>query len=91
MKKENREINDQDTMRQEYEFDYSKAVWAKHAQRIREEGSNVVLLDADVYEIFRDSASVNKALRQVIEMGKLTKHKKSVRHRGSEKTAAKVA
>jgi len=72
MKKEKQEFNDEDTMREEYDFDYSKAVWGKHAKRYQEEGTNVILLDADVYNVFPDSAAVNAALRSMIEVSQIT-------------------
>ncbi len=62
--------NDEDTMRPEYDFDMSKAVRGKYAKRYQEEGTNVILLDADVYDVFRDAASVNEALRSLIELSK---------------------
>ena len=54
-------------MRAEYDFDYSKAVRGKYYKRILKEGSNVVVLDRDVAKAFPDSASVNKALRSVLQ------------------------
>jgi len=54
-------------MRAEYEFDYSKAVRGKYYKRLRAEGSNVVVLDRDIAKAFPDSASVNKALRAVLQ------------------------
>lgn len=54
-------------MRAEYDFDYSKAVRGKYYKRLLKEGSNVVVLDRDVVKAFPDSASVNKALRSVLE------------------------
>ena len=54
-------------MRAEYDFDYSKAVRGKYYKRLLKEGSNVVVLDRDVAKAFPDSASVNKALRSVLE------------------------
>jgi hypothetical protein len=54
-------------MRAEYEFDYSKAVRGKYYKRLLKEGSNVVVLDRDVAKAFPDSASVNKALRSVLQ------------------------
>jgi len=53
-------------MRAEYEFDYSKAARGKYYKRLLKEGSNVVVLDRDVAKAFPDSASVNKALRSVL-------------------------
>ena len=70
MKKEEEEFNDEDTMRPEYDFDMSKAVRGKYAKRYQEEGTNVILLDADVYDVFRDAVSVNDALRSLIELSK---------------------
>ena len=54
-------------IRAEYDFDYSKAVRGKYYKRILKEGSNVVVLDRDVAKAFPDSASVNKALRSVLQ------------------------
>lgn len=54
-------------MRAEYDFDYSTAVRGKYYKRLLKEGSNVVVLDRDVAKAFPDSASVNKALRSVLE------------------------
>ena len=51
---------DRDTMRPEYDF--SVAVRGKTAARYTE-GTNVVVVDADVLDVFPDSASVNEALR----------------------------
>jgi len=54
-------------MRAEYDFDYSRAVRGKYHKRLLKEGSNVVVLDRDVAKAFPDSASVNKALRSVLQ------------------------
>ena len=51
---------DADEMRPEYDF--SGGVRGKYAERYAK-GTNVVLLDPDVAEVFRDQASVNRALR----------------------------
>ena len=48
------------------EYDFSKGVRGKYARRYAE-GSNVVVLAPDVAEEFQTSASVNEALRQVVE------------------------
>ena len=55
-----------DEMRAEYNFDYAKGVRGKYYKRIQEEGTNVVLLDADVWKAFPDSKAVNDALRSVL-------------------------
>ena len=51
---------DENTMRPEYDF--SKAVRGATAARYAQ-GTNVVLLDPDVAEIFPDARAVNEALR----------------------------
>jgi hypothetical protein len=44
------------------EYDFSKGVRGKYAERYRE-GTNIVKLDEDVAAIFPDAKSVNDALR----------------------------
>ncbi len=56
-----------DTMRDEYDF--AEGVRGKHAATFTE-GSNLVFLDADVAEVFRDSASVNEALRLLMRLAR---------------------
>jgi hypothetical protein len=58
---------DKDTMRAEYDF--SKAVRGVTAARYAE-GTNVVLLDPDVAEIFPNARSVNEALRTFARLTK---------------------
>jgi hypothetical protein len=60
------------------EYDFTGAVRAKYAARFRE-GTNVVLLDPDVAEAFRNSAAVNHALRSLLEL--VPASKASRRHR----------
>ena len=64
MKPKSKAVSDE--MRAEYNFDYTKAVRGKYYKRIQEEGTNVVLLDADVQKAFPNSAEVNDALRSVL-------------------------
>jgi len=53
-----------DELRPEYPADLIKSgVRGKYAKRYRAEGTNLVLIDPDLRELFPDSASVNKALR----------------------------
>ena len=54
-----------DEMRQEYDF--SGGVRGKHHPAYQQ-GSNVVLLDPDVAEVFKNSASVNHALRMLMKL-----------------------
>jgi len=49
------------------EYDFSKGVRGKYAQRYAE-GSNIVVLAPDVAEHFPDSDSVNEALRALVRL-----------------------
>lgn len=73
-----KEKKNSDDFRAEYEFDYSKAVRGKYYKRILEEGTNVVILEPDIAKAFVDSATVNDALRSLLDLTKktqrLTKH-----------------
>ena len=57
--------SDENTMRPEYDF--SKAVRGVTAARYAQ-GTNVVLLDPDVAEIFPDARAVNEALRTIARL-----------------------
>ncbi|MCX5806406.1 MAG: hypothetical protein NT010_10125 [Proteobacteria bacterium] len=72
MKNKNKK-KDIDELRPEYDFDYSKAVRGKYYHRLIEEGSNVIILDPDIAKAFHDSASVNSALRSLLELTRSTK------------------
>jgi hypothetical protein len=48
------------------EYDFSRGVRGKYARRFAE-GTNLVKLEPDVAKVFRDSASVNRALRRLVE------------------------
>ena len=58
-----------DELREEYDF--SRGVRGKYAQRYSE-GTTIIILDADVAKVFRDSESVNKALRALVEVANKT-------------------
>ncbi len=62
-----------DELRPEYDFDYSKGVRGKYYQRLLVEGSNVIVLEPDIAKAFHDSASVNEALRSLLELTRSTK------------------
>jgi hypothetical protein len=49
------------------EYDFSAGVRGKYATQYAE-GTNIVLLDADVAEVFPDSVAVNQALRALAEI-----------------------
>ncbi len=46
------------------EYDFSNGIRGKYVSRFKE-GSNVIILDPDIAEIFNDSESVNNALRSI--------------------------
>jgi hypothetical protein len=57
---------DKDTLRDEYPEDLIRSgVRGKYARRYRE-GTNVVLIDPDLHELFPDSEAVNRALREYV-------------------------
>jgi hypothetical protein len=57
------------------EYDFSKGVRGKYAQRYAA-GSNVVVLSPDLAEIFPDSQSVNQALHTLV----------AIAHKSTKKT-----
>lgn len=58
-------VEDGDDMLPEYDF--SGAVRGKYYERYQK-ATNVVLLDADVAEVFPNAASVNEALRLLVSL-----------------------
>lgn len=70
-------VKSDEDMRSEYDF--SGGVRGKFYREYKA-GTNVVLLDADVAEVFPDSPTVNEALRLLAQLAKRqvkTKHRKS--------------
>jgi hypothetical protein len=63
------ELTLNDEMRPEYDF--SDGVRGKYYEAYQQ-STNVILLDPDVAEVFRDSASVNEALRLLAKLAKST-------------------
>jgi len=69
-------------MRSEYNFDYTKGIRGKYYHRLLREGatvndgSSIVMLDADVARVFRNSSAVNKALRTLITRKKTPRRRK---------------
>ena len=61
-----------DELRPEYDFDLSKAERGRYAKRLKVEGSNLILVEPELAKSFPDSASVNAALRSVVEFAKLS-------------------
>jgi hypothetical protein len=62
--------NEKDTLRKEYPEQLVKSgVRGKYAKRYRE-GTNVVLIDPDLHELFPNSEAVNRALREYVSAKK---------------------
>ena len=54
------------------EYDFSKGIKGKYAKRY-DQGTNLVLLDPDVAEVFKTPTSVNQALRALAKIIKTQK------------------
>ena len=59
--------DDSDSLRDEYDF--SEGVRGKHYEAYRA-GTNVVLLEPDVANVFKDSIAVNRALRAIAQVAR---------------------
>ena len=59
--------SEHDVMRAAYDF--SSGVRGKHYEAYRQ-GTNLVLLDPDVAAVFKDSATVNSALRTLVNIAR---------------------
>ena len=68
----NRAQRTHNELRPEYNFDYSKAIRGKYYPRLSKEGANLVVLEPDIAKAFRDSATVNDALRSLLELTRST-------------------
>lgn len=86
MKRKNELLNDE--LRREYNFDYSKGIRGKYYQRLLKEGTNVVVLDPDVAEVFHDSAAVNDVLRSFLRVARSTRRPSTRLHRTARKRTA---
>ena len=71
-----KESENKDVLRPEYDF--SRGVRGKHAARYAE-GTNVVVLEADVAREFRTTEQVNETLRAVSKL--LQQHRKRSGHK----------
>ena len=60
------ELEDDDL---EEEYDFTGAERGKYLERYRQ-GTNVVLLDPDVAQAFKDSESVNQTLRLLLDLAR---------------------
>ncbi len=61
------------------EYDFSNGIRGKYVNRFKK-GSNVIILDPDIAEIFTDSESVNNALRSIAHIirNEIDKHNPSL-------------
>ena len=67
------------------EYDFTGGVRGKHEARYAE-GTNIVVIDPDVAEVFPDSASVNEALRALLPIiNRRKKRSVSGRRKGIKK------
>ena len=58
-------MKNNDTLRSEYPAELIKSGQrGKYAKRYQEEGTNLVFIEPDLLELYPDSESVNRALRQ---------------------------
>jgi len=59
--------NDKD-LRPDYSPEFIRSgTRGKYAQRYRDEGTNVALIDPDLHKLFPDSNAVNRALRDYVD------------------------
>jgi hypothetical protein len=56
------------------EYDFSGGERGKYSKRY-EEGTNIIILDPDVAELFPDSKAVNEALRALSKIAARQRHK----------------
>ncbi|HNW12107.1 MAG TPA: hypothetical protein PKI71_12150 [Candidatus Rifleibacterium sp.] len=71
MKKAQKKTEDME-MREEYDF--SEGIRGKYAKRYAE-GTNVIVLDPELTELFPDSKSVNEALKYLAKLVRQTRKK----------------
>lgn len=80
-----KKIRNKDELLPEYDFDYTKATRGKYYKKLMNEGSNIIVLEPDIADVFHDSESVNKALRSLLEIARSTavSPNKSEKHAGN--------
>ena len=64
------------------EYDFSGGIRGKYAARYAE-GSNVVVLDPDVAQLYPDAAAVNRALRALAEVASRARPGKRGKKKGA--------
>ena len=73
MKKPRRAVREPGMLK---EYDFSRGIRGKYARRFRA-GTNVIVLAPDVARLFRDSESVNRALRALSRIAPRPRRKAS--------------
>ena len=79
----NQHVRQNDEIRPEYDF--SHGVRGKHYEAYRA-GTNVVFLDPDVAKAFTDSASVNQALRLLLQLARTNVPRENPPHKAVQPT-----
>ncbi|MBW8876697.1 MAG: hypothetical protein JF614_17170 [Acidobacteria bacterium] len=51
-------LAEDDDLRAEYDFDFSKGERGRYYKRLLKEGSNIVVLESDIAEAFPDPAAI---------------------------------
>jgi hypothetical protein len=67
-------VKNRSTPKMQKEYDFSKGVRGKYHKRFTE-GSNVVVIEAELSRIFPDSRSVNQALRSLVSIARKSTEK----------------
>jgi hypothetical protein len=67
-------VKNRSTPKVQKEYDFSKGVRGKYHKRFTE-GSNVVVIEAELSRIFPDSRSVNQALRSLVSIARKSTEK----------------
>lgn len=75
-----KKIVKKDELRPEYDISLlTGCVVGKYAEKAKA-GSNIILLDKDVAEVFKDDVSVNEALRTLLRLqGSTRSHRRTTR------------
>jgi len=60
-----------DEIQSEHEFDFSTAERSRYSACLKTAGSNLVIVEPDLAQAFPDSASINAALRSVVEFAQV--------------------
>ena len=55
------------------EYDFREGVHGKYAAKLAR-GSNIIVLEPDIAKVFRDSKSVNHALRSLLDLARRESH-----------------